>query len=626
MKTKNAYGLGWIFKATKGVRLSLLLFTVLILGATVGEMSMAYFLKQFVDIATGELDTSLLSVGLLAIAVVCISGICILLSSISSKNIYGRTERKLRTELMGVIFSRRMAGISTQHTGELLTKLTVDVQAVSECFPNIISNMIGAAVSALLATAAIFFLNWKIALIMLVLTPLLMLVMGALTPMIQKASLKDKKNDEANRSLMQESLSRIMLIKAYFMQTRTIKKARETYAKKLRSGMKLGFLEGLATFSGMLVGMSMFLVVLGVGAYFVTQGETTFGSLVAIIQLLNYVVNPVAKLAGTISQVSQAIASSGRIGSVIDLQADKEITAVPSIDAQTLAAENLSFSYSTENAAGNGEKAEGNGGKVNNGETINGETINGETNNGGIVSRDANNDEVKEVLEDVNAMFFRGSVTGLVGKSGSGKSTFLKLLIGLYTPSQGRVALYHKAGVLEGEEIMTQVAYVPPDDYLFSGSVMENIVMSETKPDAERMKKAAADANIYDYIMSLPQGFDTVIGEGGGTVSSGQAQRIAIARAIYKDSPIIVFDEPTANLDADSIEKFQSVVKSISEDRICIVVTHDVSTMSFCEKVYVLEDSHLYEKNCEEEHYEAKSNDEELVISAVSRFKSPVVI
>ena len=135
---------------------------------------------------------------------------------------------------------------------------------------------------------------------------------------------------------------------------------------------------------------------------------------------------------------------------------------------------------------------------------------------------------------------------------------------------------------------MPQVAYVPPVDYLFSGTVMDNIIMSDKNPRIADMEKAASDANILDFIQTLPQGFDTVIGESGGTVSSGQAQRIAIARAIYKGSPLLVFDEPTANLDVDSIEKFQSAIKQISKEKICIVVTHDTSTITVCDNILEL--------------------------------------
>jgi ABC-type multidrug transport system fused ATPase/permease subunit len=170
----------------------------------------------------GESNSTLLNVGLLAGGVLAVAGLFFMINSVLSKYIYGKTERSLRSKLLSVIFSRRMVDISKQHTGELLTKLTLDSQAVSEITPTIISNMVGGVAAALIAAISMFVLDWRLALIVVGLTPVLMIAMGLLTPFIEKASAKDKKNDEANRTLMQENLSRIMLIKTYFLQPKTI--------------------------------------------------------------------------------------------------------------------------------------------------------------------------------------------------------------------------------------------------------------------------------------------------------------------------------------------------------------------------------------------------------------------
>lgn len=550
---RNEYGIQWIYMKTEGTRFLLIIYAILVIINIIITLSIAYFLKLFIDIATGDIDMPLISVGTWALSIIGIGGIITMIHSVIAKLIYGKIERNLRIELMSIIFSRRMVDISKQHTGELLTKLTTDIQAVSNCFIDIIKSMLGGVVSAVFATASLFFLSWKMAIIMMALIPFLMLVMGGLTPFMQKASTLDKANDEINRSIMQEFMSRIMLIKVFFMQSKVKSKVYNAYDKKLKSGMKLGFWEGFVGFAGTFVGNAMFLVAIGVGSYFVMKGETTVGSLIAIVQLLNYIVSPLEKFSGAISSVSQATASSGRIGMLYDLPGDKEVIAASPVEALEILVEELSFSY--------------------------------------------DNDNTSNILEDINASFSKEVITGIVGKSGSGKSTLLKLLIGLYSPQKGNVKLKCTSGILQGEEIMQQVAYVPPTDYLFSGSVTENIIMSKDEPDLEEMRNAASSANILKYIESLPNRFNTLIGESGGNLSSGQAQRIAIARAIYTKAPIIVFDEPTANLDDDSIEIFQSTVKSLANEKICILVTHDMSTMTICDKVYVLEQGHIMEKH-----------------------------
>jgi ABC-type bacteriocin/lantibiotic exporter with double-glycine peptidase domain len=549
---QKRYGFSWIYKKTKGCRSWLIIYTMLVLCMPMIQLSFAFFMKLFIDIATGKSNMSLLRVGLYSIASIIIGGIVMMIHSILVKWIYGKMECRLRMELMNVIFSRRLIALSKQHTGELLTKLTVDIQAVSMCFPTLIDTIVGGAASALFAAAALFFLNGKIAILLLTLTPLLMFLMGALTPHIQKMSAIDKENEERNRSYLGENLSRILLIKTYAMQEKILERSKTIYQKKLKSSITLGMWEGLALFAGALSGNIMSLVTLGLGAYFVLSGETTVGSLIMIVQLLNYIVNPVAKFPVAIAGVGQAVSSAERIGQIYELPGEKKNHKSSSVNGKELVIKNLSFSYDDEASC--------------------------------------------DLLHNLNLTFAKGEVTGIVGQSGSGKSTLLKLLSGLYEPKNGTIELRTEQGTIGGEQLTEQVAYVPPDNYLFSGTILENIMMSEQKPQIEKINLAASDANILEFIKSLPDGFDTLIGESGNTLSSGQAQRIAIARAVYINRPVIIFDEPTANLDADSIEKFHAAVHKLALNNICIIVTHDISTISACDRIYLLDNGRAEEK------------------------------
>ena len=549
---QKRYGFSWIYKKTKGCRSWLIIYTMLVLCMPMIQLSFAFFMKLFIDIATGKSNMSLLRVGLYSIASIIIGGIVMMIHSILVKWIYGKMECRLRMELMNVIFSRRLIALSKQHTGELLTKLTVDIQAVSMCFPTLIDTIVGGAASALFAAAALFFLNGKIAILLLTLTPLLMFLMGALTPHIQKMSAIDKENEERNRSYLGENLSRILLIKTYAMQEKILERSKTIYQKKLKSSITLGMWEGLALFAGALSGNIMSLVTLGLGAYFVLSGETTVGSLIMIVQLLNYIVNPVAKFPVAIAGVGQAVSSAERIGQIYELPGEKKNHKSSSVNGKELVIKNLSFSYDDEASC--------------------------------------------DLLHNLNLTFAKGEVTGIVGQSGSGKSTLLKLLSGLYEPKNGTIELRTEQGTIGGEQLTEQVAYVPPDNYLFSGTILENIMMSEQKPQIEKINLAASDANILEFIKSLPDGFDTLIGESGNTLSSGQAQRIAIARAVYINRPVIIFDEPTANLDADSIEKFHAAVHKLALNNICIIVTHDISTISACDRIYLLDNGRSEEK------------------------------
>lgn len=546
----NKYGIKWVLAHTRKCRPQMIVYAFLTLCMPIIQLLFAYFMKMFIDIATGNSDNSLLNAALYSIVAIIAGGIVTMINSVLAKFIYGTTEREIRTELMRVITTRKLLDISKQHSGELMTRLTADVQTVSSCYSIISENIIGGWTSVLFAATALFFLNWKIAIILLILTPLMMFLMSALTPKIQKISVIDKTNDEVNRNIMQENLNRLTLIKAYSMQSITVDKIERTYKDKLKSGMRLGVLEGFAAFLGALSGNVMSLVTLGLGSYFVLNGETTVGSLIMIVQLLNYIVTPIAKFPAAVAQIGQASASAERIGGIYELP--EEVTSTSELSKPSeLIAENLYFSYMPQEV----------------------------------------------ILTGIDLSFRKGEVTGIVGKSGSGKSTLLKLLMGLYSPTDGNVKLKCEAETFSGDDIISQVAYVPPEDYLFSGTISENIIMSDSKCDNDKISTAAASANISDYVRSLADGFNSVLGEGGNTVSSGQAQRIAIARAIYKDSGVFIFDEPTANLDQESVEMFKSTVKKLAHDNICIIVTHDPTTVEICDKVYTLENGKVSEKS-----------------------------
>lgn len=271
-----------------------------------------------------------------------------MINSILVKLIYGKIECSLRMELMNVIFSRRLIDISKQHTGELLTKLTADIQTISMCFPTLIDNIVGDAASALFATAALFILNWKITVLLLILTPLMTFFMGTFTPHFQNAHTVDKRNEERNRSYLQENLSRIMLIKTYTMQEKILDKSKNIYQEKLKSSMVLGMWEGMALFAGALSGNIMSLVTLGLGAYFVLNQETTAGSLIMTVQLLNYIVNPVTKFPVAIAGIGQAVSSAERIGKIYEIPVQKKNHKSQSVNVNELSIKNLSLSYDDE--------------------------------------------------------------------------------------------------------------------------------------------------------------------------------------------------------------------------------------------------------------------------------------
>lgn len=558
MKNMNDFDLRWIFKKAKGTRVLFWFFVLSVIVNNLIFVSIAYFLKLFVDIATGDHNASLLYIGKIALITVSLGGLLSVFNSVLEKSFQRMMERNLDIELMSIIFTRRIIDISGHHTGELLAKMTDDVQAIGKCYVSIARNIIGNIVMVIAAVSGLFYLNWKMAVIMLLLSALMLLIKDIFNSRIKNISDIDRKNGEDIRSAILENLSRIMLVKTYFMHKNVAEKIRNAYAEKIITGQRLGAWEGLLSFFGILSSTVMFLVALGIGAYFVLSGETTVGSLVAMVQLLNFVIEPVSSIVKSFSNVSNAVVSAGRIGKLYELPPDRDMMIIPATNAIELAAIDVSFSYDNPGNSGN----------------------------------------TSEILHKITARFQKGDITGIIGNNGNGTSTLMKILIGLYPPQEGRVELVHANGVLKGEAILSQVAYVPPANFLFSGTVVDNIVMSGEEIRLDDLRNALNDADIFEFVQSLQDGVDSLIEDGSGNISSDHAQRIAIARAIYKRAPIMVFDEPSANLDAESIAKLHSMIRKIARDKICIIVTHDISAMNICDKVYILDNGNLTERYC----------------------------
>lgn len=540
-KIKNKYSFGWIYAQTRGNRRYLV--CLVLAGVTLAAVNigMAAVLKGFVDIATGDSRTSLAENVAAACLILVSEGILGMVSSVSYQISCNRIGQRLRMELAGRLYRSRLLEMQNHHVGEYMTNLTADVEKVSACIPTIAKNAVGNGLTAVLAVLYLFYLNWKLALLLLICIPLLILCIAVFSPIVQKVSRRDKENEEDIRVYFQDVLEKIALFKIGFMGGKFDEKARRMLEAKVRSARRLGVAEGGSSFLNNVMGASMFLISMGGGAYFVMRGELVLGAMIAVIQLTNYIIWPFTAIGDIISNVNQSIVSAERLDRIYSLPEEPEQISAPRKEVSGLRMRNVSFRY--------------------------GDTC---------------------ILKGIDADFGKKGITGIIGESGGGKSTFLKVAAGLYLPEEGRVSVVFADGC-EGS-VRPYVGLVPAADLIFRDTIESNICMA-MEPDRGRLEQCTAMANINRYIREQEQQYDTVIGDGSQPLSSGQEQRIGIARALYQKADILLFDEPTANLDAESIDIFLDTLDRVAADRICIVVTHDPRVMERCSQVYCLNTS-----------------------------------
>jgi ATP-binding cassette, subfamily B, bacterial len=294
--------------------------------------------------------------------------------------------------------------------------------------------------------------------------------------------------------------------------------------------------------------------VIFVGALEALEGRMSPGSVLVFITYVRGIYKPVKQLIKLSNKLTRASVGAQRISEVLDLE--PEIKDKPN----AVRADNLK-----------------------------GEIIFGKVS--------FNYDEDKKILHNITFRISAGQRVAFVGSSGAGKSTILSLLLRLYDPRQGNIYIdqidlrdYNR------ESLRQQIGLVLQDSLLFGASIKENI--SYGKPDASlwEIKEAAKQAHIHDFIMSLPNNYETVIGELGNTLSGGQRQRIAIARALVKNPSILVLDEPTSALDAESSKQVQHTINHLQGDRTVVVITHQLNTIKDFDQIMVLKSGRIVER------------------------------
>ena len=536
-RVKNKYGFGWIYAQTKGNRRYLIFLTLAGIALAAANMGVASVLKQFVDIAVGDTHILLSQNVLAALTVFVLEGSSRMVTSVSYQVSCNRIGQKIRMDLTGHLYRSSLLEMQKYHVGEYMTNLTADVEKVSGCLPSLVHNTVGNGLSAVFAILYLFYLNWKLALIMLICIPLLIFCIAVFSPIVQKTSRTDKENEENIRVYFQDVLEKIALFKIGFMEKKLETKTYDLLENKVHSARKLGAAEGGSAFLNSVMGTVMYLIALGGGAFFVMRGEMEVGAMIAVIQLSNYIIWPFTAIGDIISNVNQSIVSAERLERIYSLAEEPKQEAAPKKEVSCLRLKDVSFNY--------------------------GDTC---------------------ILKEINAEFKRKQIIGIIGESGGGKSTLLKVASGLYLPEKGEVTAVFSDGS-SWNNVRPYVGLVPSADLIFRDTIEANICMA-MEPDRERLEKCAAMVNISRYIEDQQKRYDTVIGDGKQALSSGQEQRIGIARTLYQGADILLFDEPTANLDAESIDVFLDTLDQVASERICIVVTHDSRVVERCSQVF----------------------------------------
>jgi len=479
----------------------------------------------------------------------------------------------LRTRSVGLFSERTLAGLrdriaaqatvlpmrylEERHTGDVLAVLDADLTRLKKLTASSLIDGVSQSLLAVAALVALFVISWPLALVSTLLIPVMFLIMSRLNQPIARRAQEMQQAIGDTVSIAQDGLGGLMVTRAFNLAGVMDDRFRQANQKAMGKGLALTRFQAAADGSGAVFGVLPFLITFGFGGYLAIHGHLTFGNLSAFIIMLNFVANPLSSLPQIIASIGEASGAAQRMIQILDQDAERTDGKRFPFDekAAVVRLEHVDFAYGAET-----------------------------------------------VLKDVSLSVQPGQTVAVVGPSGGGKSTLLKLLLGFYPLEENRLFLFEQdLNDWSLRSAREHMALVAQDTYLFPVSIAENIACGKPGASQAEIERAARMANIHEYIVSLPEGYRTLVGERGVRLSGGQRQRISLARAILKDAPILLLDEPTSALDTESEALVQEALERFMAGRTTIVIAHRLSTIRDAHRVLVLEAGRIVEEGSHDE-------------------------
>lgn len=545
---QSAY-MKWLMRYTKPYIPQLGIIMLLNLLVSLLAVALSIVGKEMVDLAAVGVQ-SLKNTIIMYVAVILISEVLSAVVSLITVVVNEKFAFGIRKQVYERVLNTHWLQITKYHTGDLMTRLTSDVGVVAEGISVVIPSIIRLALQFLVTFCALAYYEWRLALLALVIGPVAAVCSLVLGKKLKVLQVKVQETEASYRSFLQESLANILIVKSFCAEEHSVEKLARLrdermywVLKKNRMGVGASTVMSLTFQLGYIVAFAW-------GALCIADGSITFGTMTVFLTLVNKVQSPIMSLAQYIPRVVAVLASSGRI---IDLQKlSKEEREPENIVAEHVGVKvsNLSFGYSNE-----------------------------------------------LVLDGAEIDFKPGEFTAIVGESGIGKTTLIRLIMAFTNTATGKIEFYNKNGDTEIANAGARefISYVPQGNTLFSGTIRENIMMGKRDATEEELIEAVKGAAAYDFIMELPQGLDTVIGEKGLGISEGQAQRVAIARALIKKAPFLILDEATSSLDEKTELSVLEGIRAWNPSPTCLLITHRRSVLQYCDREIRIEDKALKE-------------------------------
>ncbi|MEQ8181810.1 MAG: lipid A export permease/ATP-binding protein MsbA [Smithellaceae bacterium] len=538
------------------ILLSLAMLCMLVAGVL--QSAQALLVKPILDdIFLGKNPNALKWIPLAVIGIFLVKGTSNYGQTIMMNYIGLRIVANLRNKLYEQIQRQSLAFFTQHPTGILMSRITNDVASIQAASSEAVTSLIKDTVTLISLIGVVFYTDWKLAIVATIVFPLAIYPISTLGKKMRKVATSTQVTMGTLTSLLQETISGTRIVKAFGMEKYENERFAAEHERLFKLNMKTVSVNAISHPLMEFLGSLGIAAVIFYGGYNVVHGNSTPGTFFSFLAALLMLYEPVKRLVNVNNTIQQGIAGADRVFSIIDRMPDIDdkpgARALPPI-TRSIDLENVDFSY-----------------------------------------------EKTPVLKNISLSIKAGEVVAFVGMSGGGKTTLVNLIPRFYDVSSGRI-------LIDGQDIRdvtmqslrSQIAIVTQQTILFNDTVKNNIAYGDIERTQDDIINAARAANAHDFIMKLPQQYDTNIGELGTKLSGGEKQRISIARALLKDAPILILDEATSSLDTEAEIEVQEALDNLMKGRTTLVIAHRLSTIRNADRIIALVNGEIVEEGTHE--------------------------
>lgn len=535
--------LKWLWSSSKGNRLQAFLNAIIGLLGVVVSLSSVWAVQRAIDIASHNVAGNIY-IAVLVMALLILSDFALSVASIWVQNLLGiKAQNRMQQKLLERILKSEWKGKESHHSGDILNRLELDVNNVVDFITVTIPDAISTLALFIGAFSYLLSMDWRLAVVIVVMFPIFLLCSKIYIRQMRGLTSEVRGSDSKVQSILQETIQHRMLLKTLEGEDMAVDRL-EAQQRELRHNVirRTKF----SVFSSLTIGIGFsfgYLIAFTWAAVRLSLGTLTFGGMTAFLQLVNKIQRPARQLTRLVPTFVSVLTAAERLLELQETPLEQQGKPIKINGPIGIEVDNVSFKY---------------------------------------------DDGDENTINDLSVDFKPNTCTAILGETGVGKTTLIRLLLALLKPTKGNIYIYNDTGKKEMTSLMrNNFSYVPQGNTLMSGTIRDNLKMGNPMANSEDMKDALIQS-CADFVFELPDGLDTMCTELGGGLSEGQAQRISIARSLLRNSSIILFDEATSALDPETEKQLlNNILKQ--KNKTIIFITHRQAVVDYCDTTITLQ-------------------------------------